>query len=869
MRPGSVTVMPGFLEDLAAAVRRLLADRGPLRSVDLFAALAEAGIDLGPEPEDLLLEAVDSDPGPVLQLADGRWAWIPEVLDGRVFTHRLTAEEAEHDVLTWDDDLTPLSMLTEIPQFQRLCDGAAIAEVFEGLDDDALADRGVPAGLDGGEGVLLLPQGRFAAIGAGPGDLVGLRVTADGFDLARVPEAAPCDLDAALTRVLRERADEPVMLDTAIWTACADDAGLFREPTAPLTELLAASGLARDQDALALAGFDFDEWRTGLRIRRIAERHQLDEDEARAVHAVTRFWGFCLDLVAMADETGEVDEGDVEGLAARFAAPADGPDHMPIPAALEFLADPMVTAAVYDETAAGRRLPGAALGFFAESVEPMAPRAARPALRWLRGRAHELCGVIDSAEAAFEAGESLDPSWPLNLLSLSRYAADRSDAERALSLLRRAGLPEDHEMIQRLLKYRPAPRTGLGRNERCWCGSGRKYKVCHLNREQVPLQERADWLYQKASIDLDEGEFADLLHACVQARAAYSDDPDALEWALYDDPFAADVVLFEGGAFEEFLRLRGHLLPEDERMLAQQWLLTERSLHEVVEVRPGVGMTMRDVRTGDVHEVQERTASRMVKVGEFYCGRIVPVGDAMLIFGGIEPVALGQVEDVLALLDEDSDPVDLVDYLSRRLAPPRMTNTEGESLLLCEATLTVADPDALTPALDRTYDRLDDDPDGTRCWVEHVVTGGMQRVRAQLELSGDQLHVHANSGPRFERVLSVVRELDPSATVVAETREPAGSVEDIARLKAKHPSPGETLDPQSPELAAVLDQFTRQYEQAWLDEPIPALSGRTPRECAADPTRRPDLIRLLDTFPDVEAPGSMSPARLRAALGLA
>jgi len=498
----------------------------------------------------------------------------------------------------------------------------------------------------------------------------------------------------------------------------------------------------------------------------------------------------------------------------------------------------------------------------------MAPRAARPALRWLRGRAHELCGVIDSAEAAFEAGESLDPSWPLNLLSLSRYAADRSDAERALSLLRRAGLPEDHEMIQTLLRYRPAPRTGLGRNERCWCGSGRKYKVCHLNREQVPLEERADWLYKKAGGDLAEGEFADLLQACARARSAYSADPDAFEQALYDDPFAADVVLFEGGAFEEFLRLRGHLLPDDERMLAEQWLLAERSLHEVLEVRPGTGMTMRDVRTGDVNEVHERTASRMVKVGEFYCGRIVPVGDTMQIFGGMEPVAMGQLEDLLALLDEDSDPVELVDYLSRRLAPLQMRNTEGESLLLCEATLTVADPDALTPALDRTYDRLDHD-DGTRTWVEHVVTHGMQRIRAELELRDDQLCVRANSGPRFERVLSVVRELDPSATVVSETREPAGSVEDIARLKAEHPSPGEALDPQSPELAAVLEQFTRQYEQAWLDEPIPALSGRTPRECAADPTRRPDLIRLLDTFPDVEAPGAMSPARLRAALGLA
>ena len=868
MRPGSVTVMPGSLEDLAAAVRRLLAERGPLPPADLITALAEAGIDLGPDPDGLLLEAVDSDPGPVLQLADGRWAWIPAVLDGRVFTHRLGAEEAEHDAITWDDDLAPLSMLTEIPQFQRLCDGAPIVELFENLDDDDLADRGVPAGLDSGDGVLLLPPGRFAAIGAGPGDLVGLRVTVDGFELSRVTEAAPCDLDAELTPVLRRHSEAPVMLDTAIWTACADDAELFREPTAPLTELLESSGLARDEDALALAGFDFDGWRAGLRIRRIGARHQLDEDEARAVHAVTRLWGFCRDLVAMADETGEVDKVDLDGLAERFAAPVDAPDRMPIPAALEFLADPVVAAAVYDETAWGQRLPGAALGFFAESVEPMAPRPARPALRWLRGRAHELLGDIDAAEAAFEAGESLDPSWPLNLLSLSRYAADRSDAERALSLLRRAGLPEDHEMIQTLLRYRPAPRTGLGRNERCWCGSGRKYKVCHLNREQVPLEERADWLYKKAGGDLAEGEFADLLQACARARSAYSADPDAFEQALYDDPFAADVVLFEGGAFEEFLRLRGHLLPDDERMLAEQWLLAERSLHEVLEVRPGTGMTMRDVRTGDVNEVHERTASRMVKVGEFYCGRIVPVGDTMQIFGGMEPVAMGQLEDLLALLDEDSDPVELVDYLSRRLAPLQMRNTEGESLLLCEATLTVADPDALTPALDRTYDRLDHD-DGTRTWVEHVVTHGMQRIRAELELRDDQLCVRANSGPRFERVLSVVRELDPSATVVSETREPAGSVEDIARLKAEHPSPGEALDPQSPELAAVLEQFTRQYEQAWLDEPIPALSGRTPRECAADPTRRPDLIRLLDTFPDVEAPGAMSPARLRAALGLA
>ena len=860
--------MSGYSDGLAAAVRRLLTERGPLPHADLLAGLTAAGIDLGDYPDDSLLDALDSDPGPVLNLADGRWAWIPAVLDGRVFTHRLSAAEAEHDAIGWDRDLAPLSMLTEIPEFQRLSDGAPITEVFTDLDDDVLAVRGVPEELDSGEGVLLLPAGRFAEIGAGAGDLVGLRVTAEGFELSRVSTPAPCDLPTALTDLVQRRPEEPVMLDNAVWTVCAGDAGIFRQAALPLTDLVADSALALDGDALAPAGFDFAEWRTGMRIRRIVERYQLDQDEARAVLTVTRLCGYCLDLLDLADDSGNIDQGDLNRVVERFAAPGEGPARMPVTVALEFLADPLVTSAVYDETASGHRLQAAALGLFAESIEQLAPRPTRPALRWLRGKAHELCGDIDSAEAVFESGESLDPSWPLIPLSLSRYAGDRGDAERAISLLRRAGIPDDHELVQMLAKFRPAPRVGLGRNERCWCGSGRKYKVCHLNREQQPLEERTAWLYQKAGSMLADGDFADQHFECALARAAYSTDPDALGQALNADPFPADVVLFEGGAFEEFLRLRGHLLPDDERLLAQQWLLIDRSLHEVLDVRSGVGMTMRDVRTGDVHDVREKSASRLVKVGEFYCGRIVPAGDGMQIFGGMEPVALGQVEDVLALLDDDPEPVDLVDYLSRWLAPPRMTNTEGEPLLLCDATLIVGDADALSAALDGTYDRLDDD-DGARVWIEQVLTGGMQRVRAQLELKGEQLHVHANSAARFDRVLGVVGELDPSASVVSQTRVPAGSLEDIARLHTGNPplEPGPDLE--SPEIAAVLEHVTRTHEQAWLDQPIPALSGRTPRECAADPTRRPDLIRLLDSFPDTDAPGIMSPARLRVALGLA
>ena len=41
--------------------------------------------------------------------------------------------------------------------------------------------------------------------------------------------------------------------------------------------------------------------------------------------------------------------------------------------------------------------------------------------------------------------------------------------------------------LQKLFSSRPAPagidRNALGRNDPCWCGSGKKYKRCHLAKD--------------------------------------------------------------------------------------------------------------------------------------------------------------------------------------------------------------------------------------------------------------------------------------------------------------------------------------------------------------------------------------------------
>ena len=97
-----------------------------------------------------------------------------------------------------------------------------------------------------------------------------------------------------------------------------------------------------------------------------------------------------------------------------------------------------------------------------------------------------------------------------------------------------------------------------------------------------------------------------------------------------------------------------------------------------------------------------------------------------------------------------------------------------------------------------------------------------------------------------------------------------GQINSGAELAKQFPSSaGNVPDPDDPEIAAALNEFIRDYEANWLDTSLPALDGRTPRQAADDPTRRGDLIKLLDSFPaDAAGRGGMDADRLRAALGL-
>ena len=589
-----------------------------------------------------------------------------------------------------------------------------------------------------------------------------------------------------------------------------------------------------------------------------AERHGLDADDALALTALIELYNKAL-LLVEADDASGADES-------LAALPADRPIGLTGELGAQ-LVDPLLAELLVAETVGVDRRGAAALGLLAEVMESRVPRAARVAWRWLRAVALERIGDIEEAERELLAAESMDPDWPLPLIDLARIASDRGDIERGLGLLRRAGAGPDHPLVELLAAHRAEPRRDLGRNEPCWCGSGRKYKKCHLGREQLTLAERVKWLYAKAAQYAEFSGWRELLAEVGYERYRHTRDlAEALDAGMAD-PLVMDVVLFEGGAFAEFLQVRGSLLPDDERMLAEQWLLVDRSVFEVEKVNPGESLTVRDTRTGDVHEVRERTASRQLKAGQLICARVVPAGDSMQFFGGAEPIALHERDALIDLLDAGPDPVQLMAALSRRFAPATLTNTEGEPLVICEATVRFGDPDGVESAMDEIYERVDGEEPAR--WHEHVNTHGMPHIRAVLVRDGDTLRVETNSAERMDRVLATLVRLDPTMRVLDDGRRPIRDAREAAELAAQLPADENALDPAAPEVAAILDEFIREYEAKWLDEPIPALDGHTPRQAADDPTRRGDLIKLLDSFPaGKDTPGRMSPERLRSALGL-
>ena len=221
----------------------------------------------------------------------------------------------------------------------------------------------------------------------------------------------------------------------------------------------------------------------------------------------------------------------------------------------------------------------------------------------------------------------------------------------------------------------------------------------------------------------------------------------------------------------------------------------------------------------------------------------MPDSEGHQIAGGALHVSLRMRDPLVTLLDDEADAVELAGFLARMAAPPEMVTMEGEPIVLCTARYAIGEPVALG-SLDDVLHRED-----ASTWSESVTVDERSWVRGTVSVDGDELVVSANSEVRFRRLRSLAESAVPGLERMREEAKPAADLMAAGRAAAPPPRPTVPV-----EAAGALAGFMREQEDRWLEEQIPALKGLTPRQAAADPTRREELEALLRKFDRKQPP---------------
>jgi hypothetical protein len=536
-----------------------------------------------------------------------------QLVVGLRFAHHITQAEL---VEGWLEVVPDFAAIAAFAHRAELAGGGTV-EVVELQQDDASAQQISPLVITG-------PDGWLDAGTAGATAVVALE--AGRLDLSWAPPLDEVELDPAPVLATFEHLGDgaPVPLLDLVLHLLIDHRALFEVDTPlPIRDLLLVAGLDVEGTTVVRA--------SSSRAARGAEPAGLPGLGISSALAAERLLSVAVDP----EREGAV-----------------GPE------VLEALADPDAVAAVAEQLVGGAIVTRERFQALVEAIEAAAAPAHQASASFLRSRLAEWQGDSAAQEAALTPAVA-SGRQPAALVDAAWFAADRGDARGALALLRSAHVPADDPDLQLLTRYTANGPRWVGRNDPCWCGSGRKHKQCHLHLNGHDLDSRVGWLHAKAVMFLQRPpQRPDLLAvATTSAGLASPDDAPARVIAAACDATVAELCLFEGGAFARFLEQRGDLLPEDERELAQQWGAERHRVWEVSADRT----TLRDHAGDEVRPLDERSQAKVAPgfvLAVAQAGPIALPGPATAVaaslvdeLGGL--LAAGEVHPLAALLGRE------------------------------------------------------------------------------------------------------------------------------------------------------------------------------------------------------------------------
>jgi hypothetical protein len=205
----------------------------------------------------------------------------------------------------------------------------------------------------------------------------------------------------------------------------------------------------------------------------------------------------------------------------------------------------------------------------------------------------------------------------------------------------------------------------IGRNDPCHCGSGRKYKHCHMRadleaeREIERLRQAARWLRQDLVEFAQDERFA---VAFAAALPVYWDNYYTIETAeemsenealRFFDWFAFDYDQ-DGAAprlVEVYREEMWDELSQPQQQVVTGWADAGPASAYTLTGYDGQILHLRDFLTGDTFDVYEPRGRGNVEVGDVILARLLPVHDRLELSGGAAYIPEDEIGDLRAKME--------------------------------------------------------------------------------------------------------------------------------------------------------------------------------------------------------------------------
>lgn len=330
-----------------------------------------------------------------------------------------------------------------------------------------------------------------------------------------------------------------------------------------------------------------------------------------------------------------------------------------------------------------------------------------------------------------------------------------------------------------------------------------------------------------------------------------SDDKiDDLTFEKFFDWFLYDFRLLDTGdrIIERFYYDERGTLSGPEEAVIKGWIDSVYSFFEVGEVVPGEYCDIRDLFLQTEFRVRDSSSSKKLRSSDIIGARPLNAGDNVYFSGIISAYPQAFKNIILEYFDSEfelygksrGDVADkkefirdlgfqISNYMDELARNPHFITPEGEDLVLASAVYGVKDRGKALERLDKIDALKQISGPDEEIRVFTIDIGGRSNISGTIEVDDERLDIATYSLEMLERAKSIIeKELEGLIVHVEDKTKGMESYTERnqkAKTKLKRLPPGVKS---KKELDKKLDEYYKQ----WLDLPLAALDGLTPREAA-------------------------------------